>query len=147
MLHTTSYIHCTCTPLHHTFLHAGDGPVVVSIEMTNIEGQTLPLTDESPPSPSPPPPSGGTTSLGGEGHTLQGDGSTVESIPSEELSPIEHVLRQTLRTRPTIRQGTTGRDASMRFRARTAVPRRQRAYHSFSHVTRRPRTTGGQAGE
>jgi hypothetical protein len=71
----------------------------------------------------------------------QGDGST-----SPPLSPIdEQVLEEVLYSRPTLR---LGRQMSMRFRAQTAaIPsRRKRAYKSFSHGIKRPKTTGALTG-
>ena len=116
--------------------------------MTNIEGQSLTSVRDNASGPSTLPRTPPSTPEGGARNKLLAldDSSTVENV-SSELSPIEHVLKEALRSRPTIRRGVTGRDVSNRFRAKTALPsNRRRAYHSFSYGARRPQTTAALQG-
>ena len=147
--------HCTCS-----------GTVVVSVEVTNNEGQEqLPLVKVSGnvrPSTTP------STSLQPRSGEIVRPSTTPSSLPIRKdepartdgyqsldedgeramspMSPIdEHVLEDVLYNRPSLR---LGRELSMRFRAQTAIPsrRRRRVYQSLPHGAKRPKTTTAVSG-
>ena len=65
---------------------------------------------------------------------------SLEEDGEAPMSPIhQEIVEEVLYNRPTLR---LGREMSMRFRARTAIPsRRRRIYHSLPHGAKRPKTT------